>query len=386
MRDAASLLLLLVLSLAWSGGNLVLAFASGAGHAPEHLVASGAPTEPVGPEASLGEGQLAGAVSQAKADWLGVRPSADLSSVSFAIADLPGLTLGAQGGNSVTIDADAAGWGWQAMDLTTVVRHEIGHFLGLGHGGGLMGSSLAPGSSHAVSSEYAEPEAADTPPTDAAPSTPQSEPGTGSTTTADSPAPDSSTSAESTETGPSTDPGAPAGGAEPDPQPVEPMTMPERVSVPGSPGLSTSGLGTMSLSTGSLGLLAESMTMTSETSNFGILATGPTTGDDVITIVPTGGGSYEIMVGTDVVGTVSGTDTFTLDGLGGLDVLIGPDVPASGGSPASTPVLSSSWVARRSPSRTSRASPVRPPAPTSSASTTRPASPVQSTIGRVSSP
>ena len=171
--DAASLLLLLVLALAWSGGNLVLAFASGGGHGPEHLVASSAPAQPVGPEASLGDGQLAGAVSQAKAEWLAVRPAADLSSVSFAIADLPGLTLGAQGGSSVTIDADAAGWGWQAMDLTTVVRHEIGHVLGVGHGGGLMSSSLAPGASHGVSTEYAEPAAVVTPPADAAPSTPE---------------------------------------------------------------------------------------------------------------------------------------------------------------------------------------------------------------------
>ena len=304
----------------------MLAFASGAGHGPEHLVASSAPNEPVGPEASLGEGQLAGAVSQAKADWLGVRPSADLSSVSVAIGDLPGLTLGAQAGNSVTIDADAAGWGWQAMDLTTVVRHEIGHVLGVGHGGGLMGSSLAPGSSHAVSAEYAEPEAAVTPPADAAPSTPETGHGTESTGTADAPAPDPSTSAESTGTGPSTDAGESTSGVAPEPQPVEPMTMPEPVSVPGSSGLSTSGLGTTSLSTGSLGFLDEPVTMTAETMDFGILATGSTAGDDTITVVATGGGSYDIMIGTDIIGSVSGSGTFTLDGLGGIDVLVGPDV------------------------------------------------------------
>ena len=329
VRDAAALLLLLVLSLAWSGGNLVLAFASGAGHGPEHLVASSAPAEPVGPEASLGDGQLAGAVAQAKADWLAVRPAADLSSVSFAIADLPGLTLGAQGGSSVTIDADAAGWGWQAMDLTTVVRHEIGHVLGLGHGGGLMGSSLAPGSSHAVGSEYAEPEATVTPPADAAPSTPGTEQSTGSTGTAGQPAPDPGTSAGSTGTSPSTGAGESASGAAPEPQPVVPMTMPEPVDVPGAAGLSTVGLDTTSLSTGSLGFLDQPVTMTSDitgTTDLGILATGPTAGDDVITVVANDDGGFDILVGTDVIATVPAGGTIALDGLGGDDVLVGPDL------------------------------------------------------------
>jgi hypothetical protein len=79
---------------------------------------------------------------------------AALSSVSFAIADLSGATLGLASPRTITIDATAAGHGWfvdstplddvefesgstgsevaQRMDLLTAVMHELGHTLGLG--------------------------------------------------------------------------------------------------------------------------------------------------------------------------------------------------------------------------------------------------------------
>ena len=98
---------------------------------------------------------------------------------------------------------------------------------------------------------------------------------------------------------------------------------------PAARGCRPSGLGTTSLSTDSLGLLDEPVTMTSETSDFGILAT-PRTRRPATTSSPSSrpvAGSYDIhgRYGRRV-GTVSGTDTFTLDGLGGIDVLVGPDV------------------------------------------------------------
>jgi hypothetical protein len=101
------------------------------------------------------------------ADWmdaLGDDPRlAGLSGLRFAVADLPDLALGTEEGGTITLDADAAGHGWfidttpwdssefalrsdddvlsaqagsdafGAMDLLTVVRHEIGHALGFGH-------------------------------------------------------------------------------------------------------------------------------------------------------------------------------------------------------------------------------------------------------------
>ena len=102
--------------------------------------------------------------------------------------------------------------------------------------------------------------------------------------------------------------------------------MPEPVSVPGTAGLSTVGLGSTSLSTDSLGFLDQPVTMIAETTTFGILATGTTAGDNVITVVPTGGGTYSIQVDGVEIGTVSDGETFIVDGLDGADVLVGPDV------------------------------------------------------------
>jgi CSLREA domain-containing protein len=71
-----------------------------------------------------------------------------LASVQLVIADLPGAYLGLAAGNRITLDADAAGYGWYVdptpqchdddlfddrMDLLTAVMHEMGHLLGLAH-------------------------------------------------------------------------------------------------------------------------------------------------------------------------------------------------------------------------------------------------------------
>jgi hypothetical protein len=70
-----------------------------------------------------------------------------------SIADLPGAMLGLATGNVITIDTNAAGYGWfidptpqddsefsvphstfrtpHSMDLLTVVMHELGHVAGL---------------------------------------------------------------------------------------------------------------------------------------------------------------------------------------------------------------------------------------------------------------
>lgn len=68
-----------------------------------------------------------------------------LSRVTFAIADYADTRLGFAAGNTVWIDADAAGYGWQnrseqetpedseRIDLLTVLLHELGHVLGREH-------------------------------------------------------------------------------------------------------------------------------------------------------------------------------------------------------------------------------------------------------------
>jgi hypothetical protein len=112
--------------------------------------------------------QLQPLVSEALARWAAA--GADVSAlkdVTFQIADLPGAELGLASGHTITIDANAAGWGWfvdptphddsefttpgnqseqYRMDLLTVLEHELGHVLGYSDAdSGLMDATLAPG-------------------------------------------------------------------------------------------------------------------------------------------------------------------------------------------------------------------------------------------------
>ena len=123
----------------------------------------------------LSGGQLDGALAQATAEWRAA--GADVAGISAGVGDLGGLTLGSTSGSHITVDPDAAGWGWdvnhpgdpagQHMDLLTVVRHEVGHALGLDHtAAGLMSETLSPGETRSVASAPELPAAQQEPPAD----------------------------------------------------------------------------------------------------------------------------------------------------------------------------------------------------------------------------
>lgn len=93
---------------------------------------------------SITNTQVNGLLDDATAYWAGRGFNTDLfADLNFEIKDLGGNLLGLQGGNTIFLDDDAAGYGWYVdadpmtnesftgMDLFTTLTHEMGHALGL---------------------------------------------------------------------------------------------------------------------------------------------------------------------------------------------------------------------------------------------------------------
>jgi hypothetical protein len=132
-------------------------------YAPDLLAAPGVNRAPATKIEPLTQDKLAPVVQLAIDTWSGAPLSADqqqaLGQVEFRVADLPGAALGQAYGSTITLDVDAAGWGWFVekgegqsttgengffpsgsplltldsrleMDLMTAVMHELGHVLG----------------------------------------------------------------------------------------------------------------------------------------------------------------------------------------------------------------------------------------------------------------
>ena len=147
------------------------------GSTPSPLLAEGGVVTASADTRALIMAQVQPELTEAIARWEAA--GADLSglgSLDVRIADLEGATLGLASGSTITLDVNAAGWGWfvdptpeedsefsmpgdqgeqNRMDLLTVLMHELGHLLGHAHDEeGVMAETLATGTRLSSVSEH----------------------------------------------------------------------------------------------------------------------------------------------------------------------------------------------------------------------------------------
>jgi hypothetical protein len=117
-----------------------------------------------GSAAPLTAGQVKPLLSEALRRWkIAGADTAALGPIDVRVTDLGGSTLGLASSHTITLDDNAAGWGWfvdrtprsdsefrdsapsNRIDLLTVLMHEVGHLLGKDHGDGVMSEALFAG-------------------------------------------------------------------------------------------------------------------------------------------------------------------------------------------------------------------------------------------------
>jgi uncharacterized delta-60 repeat protein len=146
-----------------TGSNTDFALTRYVGDPP--LLAASTPAHPRAATLTFAQAQPLLAVAISRWTAAGFDTSA-LGPIQLQIANLGGRTLAFASGHTITLDDNAAGWGWFVdktprsdsefrtpgnqreqgrMDLLTVLTHEVGHLLGQDHGEGVMDETLSAG-------------------------------------------------------------------------------------------------------------------------------------------------------------------------------------------------------------------------------------------------
>ena len=191
-----------------------------------------------------------------------------------------------------------------------------------------MAPTLSPGESSGVGAEYAEP----APETPTAPAPDTSTSGTGTTGSSDTTGGGTAQSSDTTTSGST---GSTSGTTTASTDPTGSTSTAGPTGSTGTDTTGTSGTSGTDQSTGagsgsetvtdSLSSSVDQLQTFAAPSSASSVTPAASAGADVFTIVKNGS-SYDVMLNGTSLGSVSGTGTFTIDGLGGIDTSVAPDV------------------------------------------------------------